>query len=214
MYIWIAGISLSLFVCFQANGADDSVRATDRISASGEMEYEIASDNCRIRWTVSRSGVNAGIAQQRSQCRLSLREQLPLHERILKRMIAEEPNLRTLFWGRLGIWPEWSARLALAAAKSPGWDAKIGRPRLGRTSGAFIQELMAESEGLLFEEYKRTLAPMRVDIRVAGVEKVSIDRADRLDFWREKLVASGISGSDKLPYDCLLWFSVEKQKEE
>jgi hypothetical protein len=143
MSVWsfrkLSAAGLLLFHCAigTAQVAGDDVRVTDLLLARGDVEYEIRSGaDCRIRWVVSRTGVNAGIAQLRSDCRLTMNEQLPLQSKVLARVAADEPGLRTLFWGRFGKWPEWSGRLALAAARSAAWNAKAGKPKAGQ-SGRF-----------------------------------------------------------------------------
>jgi hypothetical protein len=100
--------------------------------------------------TVSRTGVNAGIAQLRSDCRLTMGEQLALQSKVLARVAADEPGLRTLFWGGLGKWPEWSGRLALAATRSESWDAKAGQPKVGESINAFALSLMTFHSGKEF----------------------------------------------------------------
>ncbi len=165
-----------------------------RVSSSGsgvETAYEIRpSGACRIRWVVSRSGVNVGIAQYRAQCNLSLKEQMPAQAKILARVLAGEPQFQTLFLGRLAAWPELSQRLAAAAQRSAGWDAKAGRPKTGALN-PFLLELASAPDSDLFGEWKRIFEDHRLTLQVAGVEKASI-------------------GADKLPYDCLIWFSVRK----
>ena len=155
----LSAAGLLLFHCAigPAQVAGDDVLVTDRLRARGEVEYEIRSGaDCRIRWAVSRTGVNAGIAQLRSDCRLTMGEQLALQSKVLARVAADEPGLRTLFWGRLGKWPEWSARLALAATRSESWDAKAGQPKVGESMNAFVLTLMSQTD--MFSELQQLLA--------------------------------------------------------
>jgi hypothetical protein len=149
----LAAAGLLLFHCAigRAQVAGDDVQVTDPLRAGGEVEYEIRSGaDCRIRWAVSRTGVNAGIAQLRSDCRLTMGEQLALQSKVLARVAADEPGLRTLFWGGLGKWPEWSGRLALAATRSESWDAKAGQPKVGESINAFVLSLMTFHSGKEF----------------------------------------------------------------
>jgi hypothetical protein len=74
-------------------------------SGPEDTTYEIHSGSCRIRWTVSRAGVNQGVAQHRAECRLPLSEQIALNAKILDQVVEREPTFRTLFLGRLRPFP-------------------------------------------------------------------------------------------------------------
>jgi hypothetical protein len=211
----LSAAGLLLFHCAigPAQVAGDDVLVTDRLRARGEVEYEIRSGaDCRIRWAVSRTGVNAGIAQLRSDCRLTMGEQLALQSKVLARVAADEPGLRTLFWGRLGKWPEWSARLALAATRSESWDAKAGQPKVGESMNAFVLTLMSQTD--MFSELQQLLAGLHLRMKVSGIEKVSVAGAGSLPFFAGHLAPAGVSPSDKVPLDCLIWFSVERTQKE
>jgi hypothetical protein len=208
-------VGLLLFHCAigLAQLAEDDVQVTDMLLARGEVEYEIRSGaDCRIRWVVSRTGVNAGVAQLRSDCRLTMSEQLLLQSKVLARVAADEPGLRILFWGRLGKWPEWSGRLALAATRSASWDAKAGQPKAGYSMNAFVLSLMSQID--IFSELQRLLADLHLRIKVSGVEKVSVTAAGGLPSFVTHLAPAGVSASDKVPFDCLIWFSVERTERE
>ena len=207
----------SLFLFYCAIGpvqvTADEVQVIDRLRARGEVEYEIRSGaDCRIRWAVSRTGVNAGIAQLRSDCRLKMSDQLALQSKILARVAADEPELRTLFWGRLGKWSEWSGRLALAATRSGSWDAKAGRPKVGQTINAFVLSLMSQAD--MFSELEQLLAGLHLRMNVSGVEKVSVGEAGSLPSFAADLAPAGVSATAKVPFDCLIWFSVERTEME
>jgi hypothetical protein len=206
---------LLLFHCATASAqvVASDVQVTDLLATRGEVEYEIHSGaDCRIRWVVSRTGINAGIAQLRSDCRLSMSEQLSVQSKILARVAADEPGLRTLFWGGLGKWPEWSERLALAAARSSSWDAKTGRPKAGQGVDAFVLSLISQTD--IFSEFEQVLADLHLRIKVSGAETVSVTRAGSLPFFSAYLAPAGVSAADKLPFDCLTWFSVERAQTE
>jgi hypothetical protein len=219
MSVWsfrkLSAAGLLLFHCAigTAQVAGDDVRVTDLLLARGDVEYEIRSGaDCRIRWVVSRTGVNAGIAQLRSDCRLTMSEQLSLQSKVLARVAADEPGLRTLFWGRLGKWHEWSGRLALAAARSAAWNAKAGKPKAGQSADAFVLSLMSQTD--LFSELQQLLAALHLQVKVSGIEKVSVTAAGSLPSFAEHLAPAGVSASDKVPFDCLIWFSVERTERE
>jgi hypothetical protein len=207
----LSAAGLLLFHCAVglAQVAGDEVQVIDRLRARGEVEYEIqAGADCRIGWAVSRTGINAGIAQLRSDCRLAMGEQLALQSKVLTRVAADEPALRTLFWGSLGKWPEWSGRLALAATRSASWDAKAGRPKAGETMDAFVLRLMSQTD--MFAELQQMLAGLHLRMKVSGVEEVSVAAAGSLPSFAEYLAPAGVSASDKVPLNCLVWFSVER----
>jgi hypothetical protein len=211
----LSATGLFLFHCAigSAQLAGDDVKVTDMLRARGEVEYEIRSGgDCRIRWVVSRTGVNAGVAQLRSDCRLTMNEQLLLQSKVLARVAADEPEIRTLFWGRLGKWPEWSGRLASAAIRSASWDAKAGQPKAGESMNAFVLSLMSQID--MFSELQQLLADLHLRIKVSGVEKVSVTAAGSLPFFVGHLPPAGVSASDKVPFDCLIWFSVERTERE
>jgi hypothetical protein len=215
MLMWsfskLSATGLLLFHCATASAqvVASDVQVTDLLATRGEVEYEIHSGaDCRIRWVVSRTGINAGIAQLRSDCRFTMSEQLPLQSKVLARVAADEPGLRTLFWGGLGKWPEWSERLALAAARSPSWDAKTGRPKAGQGVDAFVLSLISQTD--IFSEFEQVLADLHVRIKVSGAETVSVTRAGSLPFFSADLAPAGVSASDKVPFDCLIWFSVKR----
>jgi len=209
----VAGLLLFHCATASAQVVAGDVHVTNLLATRGEVEYEIRSGaDCRIRWVVSRTGINAGIAQLRSDCRLTMSEQLPVQSKILARVAADEPGLRTLFWGGLAKWPEWSERLALAAARSPSWDPKAGRPKAGQGIDAFVLSLISQTD--IFSEFEQVLADLHLRIKVSGVETVSVTRAGSLPFFSAYLAPAGVSASAKLPVNCLIWFSVERAERE
>lgn len=210
----LSAAGLLLFHCaIGQTQAGDDVQVTDRLRARGEVDYEIRSSaDCRIRWAVSRTGVNAGIAQLRSDCRVTTDEQLALQAKVLARVATDEPGLRTLFWGHLGKWPEWSARLALAATRSASWDAKAGQPKAGVSLNAFVLTLMSQND--MFSDLRQLLADLHLRMKVSGIEKVSVAVAGDLPSFARHLATEGVSASDKVPLDCLIWFSVERTEKE
>jgi len=209
----VAGLLLLYCAIGSAKVVGDDVQVTDRLSMQGEVEYEIRSGaDCRIRWAVSRTGVNAGIAQLRSDCQLTMAEQLALQSKVLARVAADEPGLRTLFWGRLGKWPEWAGRLALAATRSASWDVKAGHPKVGESMNAFVLTLMSQTD--MFSELQQLLADLHLRMKVSGIEKVSVAAAGSLSSFVVHLAPEGVSASDKVPLDCLIWFAVERTEKE
>jgi hypothetical protein len=175
-------------------------------SGPEETTYAIESGSCRIRWTVARSGVNQGIAQHRAECALPLSEQMALNARILDRVLESEPSFRTLFLGRLKPFPELSVRLAVAAKRSPEWDAKHGRPKSSRPLIPFTLGVFSSIEPAVFAEWKRLFEDKHLSFAVSGVEKVSVAAAGTLPYFPQ-LTAQGVTAGDRVPFDCLIWFS-------
>jgi hypothetical protein len=55
----------------------------------------------------------------------------------------------------------------------------------------------------LFERFQRT-------IRFSCAEKVLVTEAAKLPFY-DQLKQRGVKASDKLPFDCMAWFSVSEK---
>jgi len=187
----------------------DDVQVRDFTRERGEVEYAIAvpQANCELRWVAARTGVNAGIAQLRSACKAPQSAQI--HARLVKSLLAGEPGLKTLFWGGLSKVEGWSAKLAHAAAQSPDWDSRAGKPRAssGRTN-ALVQSLLAKS----LTTDLRILAPEDVLLEPTSVEKVQTGFAASLPKYDAELASQGVGKSAKVPYDCLVWFSIVRKK--
>jgi hypothetical protein len=180
-------------------------------SGPGETTYEIRSGSCRIRWTAARSGVNQGIAQHRADCSLPLSEQIALNSGILDKVMESEPTFRTLFLGRLKPFPELSVRLAAGAKRSPEWDAKHGRPKSSRPLTAYLLDLFSSTEPAVFADWKRLFEEKHLAFAVSGVEEVSVGAAGSLPYFPQ-LMAHGVTAGDRVPFDCLVWFSAVRQQ--
>jgi hypothetical protein len=180
-------------------------------SGPGETTYEIESGSCRIRWTVARSGVNQGIAQHRAECALPLSEQLALNARILDRVIESEPTFRTLFLGNLKPFPELSVRLAVAAKRSSEWNARQGRPTSAGALAPYVQGILSSTEPAVLADWKQLFEAKHLTFAVSGVEEVSIAPASTLPYFPQ-LKAQGVAAGDRLPFDCLIWFSAVREQ--
>jgi hypothetical protein len=192
-------------------GSEVRIVASPVGSGPGETTYEIRSGSCRIRWTVARSGVNQGIAQHRAECSLPLSEQIALNAAILDKVIESEPTFRTLFLGRLKPFPEISVRLAAAAKRSPEWDARHGRPKSPRPLAAYLLDLFSSTEPAVFADWKRLFEEKHLTFAVSGVEEVSVGAAGTLPYFPQ-LTALGVTAGDRVPFDCLIWFSAVRQQ--
>jgi hypothetical protein len=173
--------------------------------------YKISNKDCTIEWIARNSEI--GVIKYWSQCALSLAEQLPLLEKICAEFFSKDKNaqaFRTLFWGRLapdearpGL-QEMSLRLALAAYKSPGWDVKRGKPKNGDING-FVKDL-ANRENI-YPELKELFERFHKSIKLSCAEKVLVQKAEKLPFF-DQLKKEGIKAADRLPFDCMTWFSI------
>ena len=178
--------------------------------------YSVSSGDCRIEWIARNSEI--GVIKFRSQCALSLAGQIPLLEKIGAAFFEKDKNapaFRTLFWGRLepdnqNAPRELSLRLALAAHKSPGWDAKRGKPKSGDING-FVRDLA--NKEMIYPEIKKMFEQFHRSIKFSCAEKVLVQRADKLPFY-EQLKQKGVRAADKLPFDCMTWFSVTAVPQE
>lgn len=180
---------------------------------SRETTYTVESGLCRISWIVSGFEINRGVVRHRSQCSLPLPQQVPLIAKVMDRVFGDSSGTgtpRTLFWGRL--YPDGrqdfvlAMRLAVAAKRSALWDASRGRARTGNENN-LVRKLA--NEALIYAELRDMFRGSGLDIQVAAVEKVLVIPAGQLPFF-EQLPKDEVKETDKLPYDCMTWFSITK----
>jgi hypothetical protein len=173
-------------------------------------QYSISRGGCTITW-IARSS-EKGVVLHRSQCAAPLALQVPLLENICREFFQSRDNeaaLRTLFWGRLepdmpNGSRELSLRLALAAHQSPDWNVRQGRPRNGDFNG-FVKAVA--NSALIYPELKELFEHFHKTIRFSCAEKVLVMEAGKLPFY-EHLKQHGVKASERLPFDCMAWFSV------
>ena len=175
--------------------------------------YSISSTDCSIKWIARDS--EKGVIKHWSQCTAPLALQLPLLTKICTAFFSSDKNTQafhTLFWG--GLEPErkpasqeMSLRLALAAYKSPRWDAKKGKPKNGDING-FVKDLA--SRELIYPELKELFDRFQRTIMLSAVEKVRVLEGEKLPFY-DQLKQQGVKADDRLPFDCMVWFLVSKK---
>ena len=178
--------------------------------------YKISSKDCTIEWIARNS--EPGVIKHSAECTLPLVEQIPLLEKICAEFFSKDKNaqaFRTLYWGRLepdnqNGSRELSLRLALAAYKSPGWDAKRGKPKSGDING-FVKDLA--NKEMIYPELKKLFERFNRSIKFSCAEKVLVLKAEKLPFY-EQLKLRGVKATDKLPFDCMTWFSVAAVSEK
>lgn len=180
-----------------------------------ERIYKIQQGSCQIEWTVHGPGINRQVLQHRSKCELSLDRQLPLLEKLLVRIIKDHSvswPFSTLFWGGLTQGRDgdrtMSTRLALATGKSADWNAVKGKPKDGHENDLCLK---LANQVPIYYELAGLFSRHGFLLKVSGMEKVFIDRAENLADYAE-LKAAGIGAKDRLPYDALTWFSLVPRK--
>ena len=178
--------------------------------------YKISSEDCSIEWIARYS--ETGVIKHTAECTAPLVEQMPLLEKICSEFFSKDKNtqaFRTLFWGRLepdvpNGSREISLRLALAAYKSSGWDAKRGKAKNGDING-FVKDLA--NKEMIYPELKKMFERFNRNIKFSCAEKVLVQRADKLPFY-EQLKQHGVKAAAKLPFDCMTWFSVSSAQNQ
>ena len=183
------------------------------VAGAGETTYSEVQGECRVAWIVADTELNRAVIRHRSECSLPLAGQVPIIAKIMHRVLvtpADYDRFHTLDWGRLHPDghpdPTMAMRLALAARRSPQWDAVLGRPRTGDING-FVRKLA--NDALIYAELRDMFRAAGLEIRVAAVEKVLVLRARQLPFF-DRLGSTTIKPADKVPYDCMTWFSISK----
>jgi len=197
----------------RASPGRDNEIAVERDPELRQTSYTIGSGACRITWTVSASEANRGVIRHYPACELPLAEQLPLISKLLRKAMESEPEAaryRALSWGPL--YPDGprdstlAARLALAAKRSAQWDAVKGAPRTGNVN---VLACRLANDASIYEELRRVFQQSGLEIRLVSVEKVMVAPAGRLPFF-ESLREGGARAQDRLPFDFIAWFSIEK----
>ena len=185
----------------------------ERNADDTETTYGISCKNCRIEWIARDAEI--GVVKLWSHCPLPLSEQMPLLNRIYAQFLRRDRNareLRTLFMGEIDPDAEtgsreMSIRLALAAHKSSGWDARKGDAKSGDING-FVKDLA--NREMIYSELKELFARFQQNIKISCVEKVLVQQADKLPYF-DQLNKQGVQATDKLPFDCMTWFSLSAQ---
>lgn len=188
-----------------------SVRV-EHSQSDNSTSYGITSEECTIKWVTRNAEI--GVILHRAECATSLTEQMPLLAAVAAEFFSRDPNarvFRTLFWGRLSPDTpadsgELSLRLVLAASKSPEWDKQRGRPKNGDPNG-FVKDLA--NRELIYPELKELFTRFNRTVSFSCAEKVLVCEAAKLPFY-DLLKAHGINPTDKVPFDCMAWFSVSE----
>ncbi len=177
------------------------------------IAFSARSGACTIQWQLLLSEPNRGVIRHHPDCSLPPGEQVRLIASLIAAALRDSSSavpFHTLSWGRLspdGAHDDTLARrLALAAARSPGWDKLRGAPRRGDVNG-FVRGLA--NDALIYEELRNVFLAASLQLRMSAVEKVLVLRARDLPFG-SRLRERGVKPEDKLPFDCQAWFSVAR----
>jgi hypothetical protein len=178
-----------------------------------ETTYRIKTTACEIGWIVYNSDLNKGVVKNHSNCSLSLQDRVPLLSRILAELLSDQEtavSFHTLFWGRLTPSTkqdtEMSYRLAMAAHFSRLWDSERGSPKSGHVNDLIVK---LANDATIYSELKKMFEMRDRNLEFSGAEKVLVMKADQLPFF-DQLKKHGVKATDKLPFDCLSWFSVSR----
>jgi hypothetical protein len=174
--------------------------------------YTASSGDCSITWIAYNAGPNQGVIKHSPRCAAPIALQVSLLTKICTAFFGNEKDawaFRTLFWGgleaeRKPASQELPLRLALAAYRSPGWDVRTGQPKNGNING-FVKSLA--NGGAIYPELQEMFQHFDRHITIAIVEKVRVIEAGKLPFYSQ-LKQQGIKAADRLPFDCMAWFSL------
>lgn len=190
----------------------------EEIPTTHETVYRVSAGTaCNLSWTLAETEPNRTVAQLRNDCDVPLERVLSLSGQVMDAIEEKEPArfsaLKTLFVGGLSSLPEMRPRLVLLVTGSGQWDPKRGAPVAGGVD-ALIQKYSQRS-GFL-KGWEEVFRRHGVQIEVAGVEDVRIEKAGSLPFFDE-LRRHGIGANDRVPSTCLLWIRLihsEKGKQQ
>lgn len=164
----------------------------------GDYETKYSIKGIPIRLTVCHGG-NEGIwvlgqSPTEEKSDQSIDWQISIMEKLLVKALEDQNKIpRTLSVGRLvetfGDNKEISKRLAEAAKNSALWDKKRGK---GLKGGDNRTVTIILNENNIYRELSDMFKKHGLAIKVAHVEKVLVSK-------------------DKLPFDCMVWFSVKKE---
>jgi hypothetical protein len=186
--------------------APDMIEVKMEQQANGDTIYTASighGESCIIQWDFYK----AGWVRHRSQCRLPLKEQIPLIQRILAEVSKDRvrfDRMGPFSLGRISEHSELSLRLAIAAHKSPLWDSRTGRPKSGRKENSAVLQIAEQNS--IFREFDQALARFNRKLTLRAAEKVLILPASKLDFF-DRLKPLGVRDTDRLPFDFVPFFS-------
>jgi hypothetical protein len=181
-----------------------------------EIKYYHQAEGYRLEWTTYELEQNQNVVKH-LQGDITIEDMQPILAAMIKTVFDTEKNaladkINTLAWGR--IVPdnsikntEVSKRLVVAAALAREWDRKTGSVKTGQEINTWIKDLANQAD--IFYEIPQAFEEQGMTIKISSVEKVLVSRADALPYF-EKIKKFGIKAEDKLPWDCQVWFDIQR----
>jgi hypothetical protein len=175
------------------------------LSAPADDSIAVELPECPAR--LEYRAVEPEILRVRTTCPLSAASAARLLTEGLNRLFPDKTlPIRSVFLGRLIDYPDWSERLALAAARSDHWDGRHGKPRpkTGNVNALVARLLNGPAYPA---ELTAAFAPYKLTPCLGGVEKVLVLPA-RKAFRPDSRFSDGIPASARLPVDAQVWLKL------
>lgn len=177
-----------------------------------EQHYFIKNGPCIFKLVLSTSSLNKSVLSNKSNCELPEKNQLSPMKALIHEVFRDKgraEHLKTFFWGRLarskgGTAKETSYRLALSAWRSPEWNPVLGKPIRGNIN-KFCVNLAQKNR--IYPEIADMFSDVGKTALWESCEKVLVTEAENLSFFN-RLKKQGVKPKDRLPFDCMVWFSL------
>lgn len=176
------------------------------VLARADETFSVALPECQAK--LERRTVEPDVLIVRSGCPLSMQSLAQLMDTGLHGLFPDH-NLanRSIYLGRLMDYPEWSQSLAKAAAQSPAWNKKRGRPGNTRENDNHRVRLLLNGPA-----YPQALEPVfakyGLTACIADVEKVLVFKAKEIFSYPSQMPAK-LSPNAKLPVDAQIWLRLQ-----
>lgn len=176
------------------------------ILAWSDETYSVALPECTAK--LERRTVEEGIVIVRSDCTLSLPSLVQLLNDGLRGLFPDHTlPVYEIYLGRLMTYPDLSKALAKAAAKSPKWNTKRGRPSNAGENDNHRIGLFLNGE-VYPHDLKTVFAPYGLTACIADVEKVLVFKAKDI-FTSQDEMSKLISPNALLPVDAQIWLRLQ-----
>ncbi|CAG1021287.1 hypothetical protein MTYM_00896 [Methylococcales bacterium] len=197
--------TMNIPVVFKKTGLLIVLFLTPLLSRADEV-FTVALTECSAR--LEHRSVEPEILLVRSDCPLSLKSLAELLDTGLQGMFpAKTPDIRSIYLGRLMNYPQWSTALAQAAAKSPAWNSRKGRPmKTGENDNRRVTLLL---NGPAYpQELKPVFSRYQLLPCIAEVEKVLVYKAKDI-FTDDSAPSKSIPANARLPVDAQVWLRLQ-----
>lgn len=173
--------------------------------AWSDETYSVALPECTAK--LERRTVEESIVIARSDCPLSLPSLVQLLNEGLHGLFPDHTlPVHGIYLGRLETYPELSKALAKAAAKSPKWNTKRGRPSKTGESDNHRVTLFLNGE-VYPQDLKTLFAPYELTACIGDVEKVLVFKAKDI-FTSPADMPKSMSPNALLPVDAQIWLKL------